>query len=555
MQYAKRMVGRRMYGGTSTYIPLKVNQAGVIPVIFASSLLYLPQLALQLMGNKHPDGSASFLANDLIKPSNWVNITIYFLLIIFFTYFYVSITFNPTAGRGRHEEVRRLRAGRPAGQADRRSTSTTSCRRITLPGALYLAHHRGPAEPVHRLVGGNKQNFPFGGTAVLIIVGVGAGHGEADREPADAAQLRRVPAVVPASTAPRRAPMRRGECNVRLVLVGPPGAGKGTQAEFIAAHLAVPKISTGDIFRANVTQGTPLGLEAKRYMDDGKLVPDEVTINMVRERLAEPDASDGFLLDGFPRTVPQANELDKLLADLGHPARPGAGARGRRRRGDPAAVRPAQLPWLRQDLARRVRRADQTGVCDRCGGELFQRDDDKAETIAKRLRVYAEKTAPLIDFYGAQGKLVGIDATGPVEDITVARDRRAALVRWVAVRVPSASLDIQYQDARAAAQDARGRSGRARRAGERCARPSLPGSALPIWTRSPRRRSGSAGAMPSFKGYHGFPATICSSVNEQIVHAIPAATAGARRGRPDLDRLRRDPGRLARRRGDHGRRR
>src|SRR5881227_806372 len=104
---------------------------------------------------------------------------------------------------------------------------------------------------------------------------------------------------------------------VRLVLVGPPGAGKGTQAEFIAAHLAVPKISTGDIFRANVAQGTPLGVEAKRYMDAGQLVPDEVTINMVRDRLAEPDAGDGFLLDGFPRTVPQASALDKLLADLG----------------------------------------------------------------------------------------------------------------------------------------------------------------------------------------------------------------------------------------------
>ncbi len=104
---------------------------------------------------------------------------------------------------------------------------------------------------------------------------------------------------------------------MRLVLVGPPGAGKGTQAEFIAAHLAVPKISTGDIFRANVSQGTPLGVEAKRYMDAGHLVPDEVTINMVRDRLAEPDAGDGFLLDGFPRTVPQASALDKLLADLG----------------------------------------------------------------------------------------------------------------------------------------------------------------------------------------------------------------------------------------------
>ena len=206
---------------------------------------------------------------------------------------------------------------------------------------------------------------------------------------------------------------------MRLVLVGPPGAGKGTQAEFIAAHLAVPKISTGDIFRANVSQGTPLGLEAKRYMDDGNLVPDEVTINMVRERLAEPDAADGFLLDGFPRTVPQAQELDKMLADLGtqldvvlelvvdddEVIRRLSGRR---------TCSGCGKTWHIEFDAPTI-----DGVCDRCGSELYQRDDDKAETVANRLREYADKTAPLIDFYGAQGKLVGIDATGLVEDITV----------------------------------------------------------------------------------------------------------------------------------------
>ena len=205
---------------------------------------------------------------------------------------------------------------------------------------------------------------------------------------------------------------------MRLVLVGPPGAGKGTQAEFIAAQLAVPKISTGDIFRANVGQGTPLGLEAKRYMDAGQLVPDEVTINMVRGRLAEADAADGFLLDGFPRTLPQAAELDKILADMG-----------------------TQLDLVLElvvdedEVIRRItgRRqcrgcgkiwhvefdaTKQEGVCDRCGGQLYQRDDDKAEVIEERLRVYNRDTAPLVDFYGAQNKLVGIDATGPVEDVT-----------------------------------------------------------------------------------------------------------------------------------------
>jgi adenylate kinase len=206
---------------------------------------------------------------------------------------------------------------------------------------------------------------------------------------------------------------------VRLVLVGPPGAGKGTQAEFIAAHLAVPKISTGDIFRANVAQGTPLGVEAKRYMDAGQLVPDEVTINMVAGRLAESDAGDGFLLDGFPRTVPQAVALDKLLADFG------SGVdlvlelvvdddEVIRRLSGRRTCRGCGKIWHVEFDA-----PSREGVCDRCGGELFQRDDDKAETVAERLRVYARDTAPLVDYYGAQSKLVGIDATGPVEDVTV----------------------------------------------------------------------------------------------------------------------------------------
>ncbi len=206
---------------------------------------------------------------------------------------------------------------------------------------------------------------------------------------------------------------------MRLVLVGPPGAGKGTQAEFIAAHIAVPKISTGDIFRANVANGTPLGQQAKRYMDAGQLVPDEVTINMVRERLAEPDAAEGFLLDGFPRTVPQATALDKLLADLGtgldlvlelvvdddEVIRRLSGRR---------TCRGCGKVWHLEFDPPTVK-----DVCDRCNGELFQRDDDKPETVSERLRVYARDTAPLIQYYGAQGKLVGIDATGPVEDVTV----------------------------------------------------------------------------------------------------------------------------------------
>jgi adenylate kinase len=193
---------------------------------------------------------------------------------------------------------------------------------------------------------------------------------------------------------------------MRLVLVGPPGAGKGTQAEFIAAHLCVPKISTGDIFRANVAHGTPLGVEAKRYMDAGQLVPDEVTINMVAGRLSESDAGDGFLLDGFPRTTPQAVALDKLLADFGSGL-------------DLVLELVVDDDEVIRRLSGRRTCPSREGLCDRCGGQLFQRDDDKAETVAERLRVYARDTSPLVDYYGAQGKLVGIDATGPVEDVTV----------------------------------------------------------------------------------------------------------------------------------------
>jgi adenylate kinase len=205
---------------------------------------------------------------------------------------------------------------------------------------------------------------------------------------------------------------------VRIVLVGPPGAGKGTQAAFVAADLSVPKISTGDIFRANVSQGTPLGIEAKKFMDAGDLVPDEVTIGMVRDRLAEDDATKGFLLDGFPRTVPQAQVLDAMLLDMStsldivlelvvdddEVVRRLSGRR---------TCRQCNRVW-HVDFEPTVVET----VCDRCGGELYQRDDDREETIRHRLEVYAEQTAPLVGYYAEAGILVGIDATGPVDDVT-----------------------------------------------------------------------------------------------------------------------------------------
>jgi adenylate kinase len=205
---------------------------------------------------------------------------------------------------------------------------------------------------------------------------------------------------------------------VRLVLVGPPGAGKGTQAQHIASARSVPAISTGDIFRANVSQGTELGQLAKSYMDAGDLVPDEVTVEMVRNRLTEDDAAKGFLLDGFPRNVPQAETLEGMLSEMGN-----------------KLDIVLELVVDDDEVVRRLsgRRTCRTcgtnwhvdfdppsveGVCDRDGGELFQRDDDKPGTVRHRLDVYAKQTSPLVSFYATRGILVGIDATGPVDDVT-----------------------------------------------------------------------------------------------------------------------------------------
>jgi adenylate kinase len=205
---------------------------------------------------------------------------------------------------------------------------------------------------------------------------------------------------------------------VRCVLVGPPGAGKGTQAQYIAQARSIPKISTGDIFRLNVRTGTELGVKAKQYMDAGDLVPDEVTIEMVRNRLAEDDAVKGFLLDGFPRNVPQAEVLGQMLEEMGS-------------RLDVVL----ELVVDDDEVVRRLsgRRTcrncgtvwhvdfdppSREGICDACEGELFQRDDDRSETVRHRLEVYAEQTAPLVAYYAERGVLIGLDATGPVDNVT-----------------------------------------------------------------------------------------------------------------------------------------
>lgn len=204
---------------------------------------------------------------------------------------------------------------------------------------------------------------------------------------------------------------------MNLIFLGPPGSGKGTQAKMLVDKYGIPQISTGDILREAVKEGTPLGKEAKKYMDEGKLVPDEVVVGIVRERLKEPDCTKGFILDGFPRTIPQAEALDKTLQEMGK-----------------GIDHVLSLEVDREELVRRLsgRRTckkcgamyhiifdppKKDGVCDRCDGELYQRDDDKEETIRERLRVYEEQTAPLIEYYRKKGLLRPIDGVGKIEEI------------------------------------------------------------------------------------------------------------------------------------------
>ena len=202
-----------------------------------------------------------------------------------------------------------------------------------------------------------------------------------------------------------------------ILLMGPPGAGKGTQAALLVEKYHIPHISTGDMFRAAVKEGTPLGLEAKRYMDSGQLVPDSVTIGIVKERLAKPDCRQGFILDGFPRTLEQAAALDVTLAELGI-----------------SLTRVVNIVAPDAELVRRMtgRRICKgcgatyhvdfnppaaAAVCDKCGGEIYQRADDKEETVAKRLSVYQAQTQPLIGYYRDRGLYAEINGLQPIDAV------------------------------------------------------------------------------------------------------------------------------------------
>lgn len=200
---------------------------------------------------------------------------------------------------------------------------------------------------------------------------------------------------------------------MNIVLLGAPGAGKGTQAELIIDKYALPHISTGDILRAAVKNGTPLGLEAKKFMDAGELVPDSVVIGLVKDRLAQPDTEKGFILDGFPRTVAQAEALDAELAGLGKDIDAAVAVEV-----DPEVI-VGRLTSRRScrgcGKIFNVATDGELAACTVCGGEIYQRDDDNEATVRNRLDVYERSTAPLIDYYGGKDVLARIDGDRPVD--------------------------------------------------------------------------------------------------------------------------------------------
>ena len=207
---------------------------------------------------------------------------------------------------------------------------------------------------------------------------------------------------------------------MKIIMLGAPGAGKGTQAKMIADKYQVPHVSTGDIFRANIKNGTELGMEAKKYMDQGQLVPDELTVKILLDRVAQPDCKNGYVLDGFPRTIPQAEVLDKALAELSE-----------------SIDYAINVDVPDENIVRRMsgRRAclscgatyhiehippKKEGICDTCGQELVLRDDDKPETVLNRLDVYHKQTQPLIDFYTEKGVLESVDGTVDMKEVFAA---------------------------------------------------------------------------------------------------------------------------------------
>ena len=388
-----------MYGGQSTYIPLKVNQSGVIPIIFASSVLYLPQLLVVVLPTDGWGVSRAGLGQRQPGQRRTRRSTciVFGLLIIGFAYFYTAITFDPA----KQADTLRKQGGfipgiRPGPQTERYLAKILS--RITLPGALFIA----AVALVPSLL---LTPLPAGHPGVVLRHldphrrGRRPRDDEADRQPADDAQLRRVPEVVA----------------VRLVIFGRQGAGKGTQCARLSEHYGAPHISTGDMLRAAMAEGTEFGREAKAYMDAGELRPRRRHAR--RRRGAARQARRRRPRLPARRLPPHGRSRPRRSVGFAadRRRRQPRGARGRRAR---AHLAPPGLQELRPRSTRSSSPPAADWTCDNCGGEVVQRADDTPEAIAKRLAAYATETRPAIDWFAGTGLLVTVDGLGTPDEVT-----------------------------------------------------------------------------------------------------------------------------------------
>ena len=407
VQYAKRVVGNRVYGGQSTFIPLRVNQAGVIPIIFASSVLLFPSTIARFFS-----GDAAMFIQRLLSPNSVLYMVLYVALIVFFTYFYTAVVFNPADVANNMKKYGGFILGfglvglRPntsrsplqdnIGRGD--ILAAIALIPTLMTSLMGITTFTSAAPPCSSCRRGSRYGSPDRSSAFNSPL---RGHTKAQgahwRFAASGGRFFRFCRQERCKR--HRSGVNRTRCKMHLIFLGPPGAGKGTIAAKIKEAYGIAHISTGDILRENVKRGTPLGKLAERYMQAGDLVPDDIIVEMVENRLQEPDCSKGFILDGFPRTLPQAEALDRILEKL-------------KAKLDAVILLEVDDETIVKRLSgRRVcpkcgaiynvsfnpPKAD--SLCDHCGERVMQRNDDKEEVVRQRLAVYRERTAPLIDYY------------------------------------------------------------------------------------------------------------------------------------------------------------
>ncbi len=384
--YPRRQVGNKMYEGQSSFLPLKLNTSGVIPPIFASSLLLLPTTVANFAQGSTSSGVLSTIS-ALLGRGSALYLILYAALIIFFAFFYTATVFNPSDTADNLKKHGGFIPGVRPGERTAQYIDYVLTR-ITVLGALYLAVICLLPE---WLISYAALPFYFGGTSLLIVVNVTMDtvaqiHGHL--------QAHQYEGLI------QKGQVERAE-TMKLILLGPPGAGKGTQAQRLVKTLNIPQLSTGEMLRAAVAAGTPIGLKAKAVMESGALVSDDIVVDIIKDRTEQPDAKRGFILDGFPRTLAQARALEVMLAAKGLKL-------------DAAIELTADAPKLVERIVRRAQEAS-------AAGQPVRKDDDP-EVFKSRLAAYERDTAAVTPFYRERGLLHEVDGMAPIQDVARAID-------------------------------------------------------------------------------------------------------------------------------------